>query len=271
MTTQTVTVGEWTISTNRSHIMESRCSEKPPCNTCDFCRFSNAYDMPLPEEVYAKNILSLVRGPSRITFDAFDALAGVDSQHDLVKVSYASAWANARKHSQGVIKGVVKPYDWTYTTAFDGSFDSSWKISETEERIDIESLKVPEKILLHDNIHLYGDDFGDNGAVSLSVRVRVMPSSFFVLQRLYLRVDRVLLRVFDTRLHHKFDSNYLLRECTFRECELPKLEEQLGVKESGPAARLLYREEQLPKIVHRIPIVKEVFSKIELDDWGAQE
>lgn len=36
---------------------------------------------------------------------------------------------------------------------------------------------------------------------------RVMPTSFFVLARFWLRVDGVLFRIFDTRLYHSFSSS----------------------------------------------------------------
>ncbi len=43
-------------------------------------------------------------------------------------------------------------------------------------------------------------------------RYRVMADCFFVLLRYYLRVDEVLVRIFDTRIFHSFDTNHLLRE-----------------------------------------------------------
>lgn len=44
-----------------------------------------------------------------------------------------------------------------------------------------------------------------------------MPSCLFVLQRLFLRVDDVLLRMNDTRVYHEFGTPYLVREYTSRE------------------------------------------------------
>jgi len=43
-------------------------------------------------------------------------------------------------------------------------------------------------------------------------RFRVMNDCFFGLLRHYLRVDEVLIRVYDTRIYHEFDKNYILRE-----------------------------------------------------------
>lgn len=51
----------------------------------------------------------------------------------------------------------------------------------------------------------------------MSVKVRVMSGNYFVLSRFYLRVDGVIVRVFDCRLYSEEGWNYLLRECTKRE------------------------------------------------------
>lgn len=41
-----------------------------------------------------------------------------------------------------------------------------------------------------------------------------MPHSFFILQRLFLRVDKVLFRVHDVRLYHEFGTDKVIREAT---------------------------------------------------------
>ncbi len=41
-----------------------------------------------------------------------------------------------------------------------------------------------------------------------------MPEFIFVLQRLFLRVDRVLVRIIDTRYFLRFRSNYVIRDHT---------------------------------------------------------
>ena len=41
---------------------------------------------------------------------------------------------------------------------------------------------------------------------------RVMPHSFFILSRLFLRVDNVLFRVHDVRIYHAFGSGEIIRE-----------------------------------------------------------
>ncbi|XP_037023345.1 TIP41-like protein isoform X2 [Artibeus jamaicensis] len=52
---------------------------------------------------------------------------------------------------------------------------------------------------------------------------RVMPSSFFLLLRFFLRIDGVLIRMNDTRLYHEADKTYMLREYTSRESKVANL------------------------------------------------
>lgn len=58
---------------------------------------------------------------------------------------------------------------------------------------------------------------------------RVMPSSFFVLLRFFLRVDNVMVRINDTRVFHDFKTDYVLREYTNRECGVKELNLPLTV------------------------------------------
>ena len=50
-----------------------------------------------------------------------------------------------------------------------------------------------------------------------------MASGFLVLQRFFLRVDGVLVRINDTRLYHAAQTDYLLREYTSREAKIQDL------------------------------------------------
>ncbi|MED6252757.1 hypothetical protein ATANTOWER_016587 [Ataeniobius toweri] len=52
---------------------------------------------------------------------------------------------------------------------------------------------------------------------------RVMPSSFFLLQRFFLRVDGVLIKINDTRLYYEDGKNYMLREFSTRENTIAEL------------------------------------------------
>ena len=43
---------------------------------------------------------------------------------------------------------------------------------------------------------------------------RVMPTSFFILLRLFMRVDDVIVRLIDTRLYH--EVRYKIKNCVFQ-------------------------------------------------------
>ena len=47
-----------------------------------------------------------------------------------------------------------------------------------------------------------------------------MPSGFYVLLRMFVRVDRVLLRLLETRVYHEFGTQYVVRETTDRRLNL---------------------------------------------------
>jgi len=231
--------GPWTFSIARSHILQSQCQHPPVCKTsvddgvyewsnmCRFCQFDRRLSIPqLPDMVFADNVMRIEHNDGfGIEFNSLDALSFVENKKDVMKVAMADAWREARVETSD-IQEVVKPFDWTYTTAYKGTLtgsDKKLKEITTEEEIDIEKLKQKEKILFYEDVHLYEDELADNGCAQLSVKVRVMPSSFFVLQRFYLRVDGVLVRVNDTRLYHEVDKNYLLREYSRRESRFEDL------------------------------------------------
>lgn len=113
----------------------------------------------------------------------------------------------------------------TLTTAVQNCEDDRLclAIEETDERIDVNKLKVREEILFYDDVTLYEDELADHGTAQYSVKVRVMPSSLFILARFYLRVDGVLARINDTRIYHELSRRYILREYTNREAKLSNL------------------------------------------------
>ena len=116
-------------------------------------------------------------------------------------------------------------FDWTYSTPYAGSGSSSahdndnhhhhdhphpW-IAQTHSGIQSRMhllTDTTQPILFFHDIPFYEDDMHDNGDVSLSVKIRVMPTSFFILCRLYVRVDDVLIRCRDTRILYEFPSSH---------------------------------------------------------------
>ena len=106
---------------------------------------------------------------------------------------------------------------------FSGTINDQFKCEISDAIINYEKLKIQEKILFFDEVVLYEDELDDNGCTKLSVKLRVMPSGFFVLQRFYLRVDKTLIRVYDTRVYHEVENNYVLREYSEREEKVENL------------------------------------------------
>ncbi|KNE60650.1 hypothetical protein AMAG_18577 [Allomyces macrogynus ATCC 38327] len=104
-----------------------------------------------------------------------------------------------------------KPFDWTYSTDFRGLVSSADVLS-TDEEIPLAKLAVREPILYFDENVMFEDELGDNGVSKYSVKIRVMPSGFFILARQFLRVDHVQYAFYDTRIYHAFGSDHVLRE-----------------------------------------------------------
>jgi hypothetical protein len=88
-----------------------------------------------------------------------------------------------------------------------------------------------DEILWSADVHLYEDELHDNGECSLLVRTRVTPNYFYILQRLFVRVDQVTFRMKETRLHHRFGTNFALRQFTERDQSYDAVASQCSPKE----------------------------------------
>ncbi|KAM3601591.1 uncharacterized protein V6R79_015364 [Siganus canaliculatus] len=209
--------GPWKVTAAKNHIMKSK----------DIERLAEDMNLPsLPEMLFGDNVLCIQHTDGYgIEFNAIDALKRVSSMGGAVKVACAQEWQESRADSEHS-KEVSKPYDWTYTTDYKGTLIGDVfqiKVAETAERIDMEKLKTREQIMFFDEVLLFEDELHDHGVSMISVKIRVMPTSFFVLLRFFLRVDGVLIRINDTRLYHEAGKNYMLREFSTRESKITEL------------------------------------------------
>jgi len=207
--------GPWNISTVKSHILTAT----------EEGSLSNELSLPhLPDMLFLHNQVKILHEDgASIEYSPLDALKRVNDHEDLVTVSYAESWLASRKDSPHLNK-IVQPYDWTFTTDYKGNLSDHWDVEETRDlTINYEKLKIQEKILFFDEVVLYEDELDDNGCAKLSVKLRVMPSGFFVLLRFYLRVDKTLIRVHDTRLRFEVEKDYMLREYSEREQKVDEL------------------------------------------------
>ncbi|KAL1342840.1 hypothetical protein AAHE18_09G186500 [Arachis hypogaea] len=223
----------------------------------------------LPEMVFGENTLILkhLSSGTKIHFNAFDALCGWKQEAlPPVEVPAAAKWKFRSKPSQQVILD----YDYTFTTPYCGSCtvenDKDMNAKETSEKtsnilwqdckeqIDLVALASKEPILFYDEVVLYEDELADNGVSLLTVKVRVMPSSWFLLLRFWLRVDGVLIRLRETRMHCVFGGStnpIILRETCWRESTF----EALSAK-GYPFDAATYNDpsiisQRLPIIMHR--------------------
>ncbi|XP_057493411.1 TIP41-like protein isoform X1 [Actinidia eriantha] len=230
----------------------------------------------LPEMVFGDSSLVLkhVNSGTKIHFNAFDALTGWKQEAlPPVEVPAAAKWKFRSKPFQQVILD----YDYTFTTPYCGSEtveinaelrrgatsrqgNCSLYWEECKEEIDVAALASKEPILFYDEVILYEDELADNGVSLLTVKVRVMPSSWFLLLRFWLRVDGVLMRLRDTRMHCIFSEStdpIILRESCWRETTFQALSAK-----GYPSDSAAYNDPST--IVQRLPVIMHKTHKLKL-------
>ena len=79
------------------------------------------------------------------------------------------------------------------------------KVEKTDEEIPIHRLGRDNPIIHFGEVYMYEDDLGDQGYAMVMLRYRVMADCSFALLRYYLRVDDVVVRIYDTRIFNSFD------------------------------------------------------------------
>ncbi|KAM9765094.1 TIP41-like protein [Menidia menidia] len=239
--------GPWTVTAAKNHIMKSR----------DVERLAEELNIPsLPEMLFGDNLLRIQHQDGfGIEFNAVDALKRVSVGEDTVKVACAQEWQESRSDSEHS-KEVARPFDWTYSTDYRGTLlgegAAQIRVSDTDERIDIERLKAREHIQFFEEVLLFEDELHDHGVSALSVKIRVMPASFFLLLRFFLRVDGVLVRVHDTRLFHQAGADHMLREFSTRESSVAALGGGGGGGGGVPPALLTDPEQLVPLLQVRL-------------------
>lgn len=87
---------------------------------------------------------------------------------------------------------------------------------------------------------LYESELDDNGISLLSCKLRVMPDRMLLLCRLFMRLDKVLVRVRDTRIYVDFNTGKVIRDYTEKEDEFEK------VKKVGSNQFHLGRKMEIP-------------------------
>ncbi|KAJ3669825.1 hypothetical protein LUZ60_010149 [Juncus effusus] len=221
----------------------------------------------LPEMVFGESKLVLVHESTgtKLCFNALDALKGWKEEAlPPVEVPAAAQWKFRSKPSEQVILD----YDYTFTTPYcgsetieknkveDGINNLNWE--ETNEKINLASLSSKEEpILFYDEVVLYEDELADSGSSLLTVKVRVMPSCWFLLLRFWLRVDGVLMRLRDTRVYCSFNENNenskpnIIREICWRESSFRNLSAKGQISDSIAYGDPNVIQDKLPIVMHK--------------------
>ncbi|KAJ0821501.1 putative TIP41-like protein [Helianthus annuus] len=227
----------------------------------------------LPEMIFGDSALVLkhISSGTKIHFNAFDALVGWKNEPlPPVEVPAAAQW----KFRSKPFEQIILDYDYTFTTPYSGSetvetsggVDSEgnnrYKWEDCEEQINVAALTSKEPILFYDEVVLYEDELADNGVSLLTVKVRVMPSYWFLLLRFWLRVDGVLMRLRDTRVVCNFNENtkpVILRDVSWREATFKAL-----ASKGYPSDSASYNDPNV--ISQRLPVVLHKTQKLKVPD-----
>lgn len=214
---------QWQVNSRKCSILDTNELEK----------LEKKLGIPMPEMVFGNNVLEVIHKSSKWTlrFDPVEALDLVDKSYNkktkILQVAHSDTWkASKIKHKLETptapgqidydVNRVHKPFDWTYTTNYQGSI-TPYNAAPTEEGIPYNELKKPEPILFFDEIQLYEDELGDFGLTTYTVKIRVMPKCIYILSRLYMRVDNVAFRMRDTRIYIDLETNAVTREYSEKE------------------------------------------------------
>ncbi|TVY81558.1 TIP41-like protein [Lachnellula suecica] len=194
---------------------------------------SKKLDIPVPEMIFGDNMVSIehVATGWRLEFNAFDALDKVDkTDKNMLKVAYSQEWSSSREKTHEGIKEVVKPFDWSYSTDYRGTITKGKEFQlqkNNEEPIPLELLKRPDPILFFEEVVLYESELDDNGISLFSCKLRVMPDRMLLLCRLFMRLDKVLVRIRDTRIYVDFNTGKVIRDYTEKEDGFDKVKKSL--------------------------------------------
>jgi type 2A phosphatase activator TIP41 len=245
----TITHSGWKITTRKLPILKAGPIEE----------MTEKLGIAPPEMIFGDNLMRIEHLSSgwNIEFNAFDALDLVDKKGDsMLKVAYSKEWQESRqdKYEDADIKGVVKPFDWSYSTPYSGTVGSSGALSSSTTPIPLELLKRPDPILFFDDVMLYEDELADNGIAMLSAKIRVMPARLLLLCRFFLRLDDVIFRIRDTRVFVEFRTGEVIREYTAREEKFETIRQKFSGRRAEDASSAM---RDASKLAEYLPVVEQ--------------
>jgi len=245
--TRSISLSGWTVTSTKLPISSSA--------DCD--ELAAKLGIPVPEMTFGKNSVC-IEGPNgwKCDFNTEQALDAVDKTGSQgVKVSYSEQWNKTRARDSEDIKGILKPYDWTYTTPYRGTLHPD-TLSPSKDELPLDKLRRPDPILFFDEVDLYEDELGDNGMSLLSIKIRVMPARLLLLSRFFLRLDDVIFRIRDTRVYVEFESGQVIRDFTSMEGVYTAVKEMVPKQEDfGQFLR------DANWVAQRLPVVEHVLEE----------
>lgn len=140
--------------------------------SCVHCiRYGLILELPhLPDMVFWKNTLILAhKDGARIEFNPLEALKRVQNGKPSIKVACSEEWKGTRPDT-GCLEE-VKPFDWTFSTDYQGSLNDKIRVEETDLKLDIFKLMRKERILFYHDLTLFEDELHDHGIASCSVKI----------------------------------------------------------------------------------------------------
>lgn len=135
------------------------------------CSYRHSLELPhLPDMVFHKNTLTLEHDNGAVlTFNPIEALKRVKNEKLDIKVSCSEEWQESRPRDK--TKEKLKPFDWTFSTDYQGTSNDRFTIEPTDMKIDKFKLMVKEQILFYNDLTLFEDELHDNGTSVSSVKV----------------------------------------------------------------------------------------------------
>lgn len=166
-----------------------------------------------------------------------------------------------REHHHEGIKEVVKPFDWSYTTDYNGTTATeAAQFEPSSSQIPLELLRRPDPIRFFDEVMLYEDELADNGITMLSCKIRVMPDRLLLLCRFFMRLDDVLFRIRDTRIFVEFGTGEVIREYVAREEKFEAVRHKIAM--TGEDVPALLRDAS--RLAEMVPIVHKSVDRVVL-------
>lgn len=120
--------------------------------------------------VFHKNTLTLEHeNGAQLTFSPIEALKKVRNEKLDIKVSCSEEWQESRPKEK--TKEKLKPFDWTFSTDYQGTWNDKFVVEPTQLKIDKFKLMVKEQILFYNDLTLFEDELHDNGTSVSSVKI----------------------------------------------------------------------------------------------------